>query len=166
MDTAVLHQCTFQENVVDIPTTVTVAISQTWRTLADFSLYGLTYTFTMDKWRSKKLASFLVKFHEHQPRDPTTFGSVSVSDDGIPIIAVNPQQKIATVLQAVRDVISCLGKIHCKYQRSIVDYAIWYREKHSEEDTYAELITRLTCHCLLHSDFMAPNTQWELVQFG
>ena len=79
---------------------------------------------------------------------------------------VQVEQKVNAVLQAVKDIFACLDKICVKYQRSVLDYALWYREKHRPATcSYSHFITLVTCHCLARVDFLAPNIAWDLVQF-
>ena len=46
-----------------------------------------------------------------------------------------------------------------------LDYVCWHREKHPETDTYAQLITLVCCHCIVHADFLAHNLNYELILF-
>lgn len=105
------------------------------------------------------------KFHDHMYRDATEFGTVVEDDDGVLEINVTTEQKIATVMHAAQDVISYLDQILRVHNRNVVDYAIWYIEKHPEEETYSQLIMLLTCHCIVQSEFLAPDEQWQLVEF-
>jgi hypothetical protein len=75
------------------------------------------------------------------------------------------EHRVAAVVQACKDVIHTLDRILAAYERSVLDYACWYREKHPETDTYSQLITLVCCHCIVHSDFLAPNLNYELVVF-
>jgi hypothetical protein len=74
-------------------------------------------------------------------------------------------QKIRMVRQACEDLMQCLDLLVQKYARSILDYAVWYREKHTESDTYCEYITLVCAHSIAHTKFLAPNVRWELVRF-
>jgi len=68
-------------------------------------------------------------------------------------------------LQAAVDVMITLGKILKIHRRAVLEYAIWYRQNHEGSQTYSEYITRVTCHQIAHTNFMAPNVQWTLVRF-
>jgi hypothetical protein len=130
----------------------------------DFTLFGMAYTFSATSWQSRGLARFLVLFHEHTQRDSSEFGVVAETEEGVPDIQMNVQQKTNAVLQACKDIMLCLDKIAHKYRRSVLDYAVWFREKRPDETTYSQYITRRTCHCVVHSYFMAPDVQWEEVR--
>ena len=60
---------------------------------------------------------------------------------------------------------ACLDKIGTHHQRSVLDYAVWYRDKHLGRATYSEFITLVTCECVVGAEFVVPNQRWELVQF-
>jgi hypothetical protein len=166
MDTACLHKDNFAVELLGVPVKVDVTIAQTWRTGIDFNLMGTTYDFTVDKWRAQQFTPFLLLFHAHKPRDKDLYGSISQNEEGVVAPLVSREQKIRTVMHASKDVMLCLHQIATRYQRSVLDYAVWYREKRREEGTYAELVTRITCHCIVHMDFLAPNVSWDVVQFS
>ena len=135
-------------------------------TSIDFSLFSMPYTLNVTDWGSRGLVKFVDLFHTHTPRDVTTFGEIVVSSEGAADVRMNVQQKGNAVLQASKDIMACLDKIGHHYRRSVLDYAVWYQERHAEEDTYCQYITRRTCHCIVHSDFTAPDVSWDLVQFS
>lgn len=165
MDSEILHRDTFTSSVLGNTVRVDVRIAKTYRTSADFSVLGTAYTFTFDKWRCRQLTTFLHRFHAHAGRDEATYGRVKENDEGSLAVCMDLQHKINAIMQAVRDVVTCLDQIGQEHKRGMLDYAVWYREKHREEGSYSELITRATCHCIVHSDFLAPNVAWNLVQF-
>lgn len=166
MDSDPLHRGSFTASLLGCATDVDVRIANTYRTSADFNVLGATYTFTFDKWRSRQMTPFLQRFHAHVPRDVATFGRITENDEGVPAVCMDLTHKIAAVTQAVKDVMTCLDQIGREHKRSMLEYAVWYREKHGEENTYSEFVIRLTCHCIVHSDFLAPNVTWQLVQFS
>jgi len=141
-------------------------IFDTYLTVIDFTIHGTPYTFTITKWQSKLLRGFLERFHAYTPRDEVQFGHMEVDEEGNTNLVMNLDQKINTVVQASKDVLGCLDKISNYYKRSVLDYAVWYREKYPVmEERYNQLITKLTCHLIVHTDFLAPNLHWDVVEF-
>ena len=151
--------------VCGAPSTVHVRIQNNYKASLDFGLHGSTYTFNITRWMGGGMSNFLTMFHAHAVRDPVRFGTVVIGGDGTPTLNVDMTQKLAAVQQACSDILACLTKLTDIHKRAILDYAVWYREKHKEETTYSEFITLLTCHNIVHSDFMAPDARWEVVQF-
>lgn len=41
-----------------------------------------------------------------------------------------------------------------------------YRERFPDYDSYESYITRVTCNCIVHTHFLAPNVTWQVVKFG
>ena len=68
-------------------------------------------------------------------------------------------------LQAVLDIIRHLDQIFQANKRVVLDYAVWYRDKNKEVDTYTQFIQLVTCHCIVHSDFLAPGVTYPIVHF-
>lgn len=145
---------------------VAVRIFTSWTTLVDFSLFGVPYLFSITKWRSQRFAKFMERFYDHCERDPAMFGTCAHDADGLFNLDATVDQRANAVVQAVKDVLACLDKICVKYQRCVIDYALWYREKYRPATcTYSHFITLVTCHCITHVDFMTPNITWDVVQF-
>lgn len=104
-------------------------------------------------------------FHQHTERDNREFGSATMDRRGAPKdIKMTAQQKKAAVFEACSDVMHCLDNFARNFQRDIVDYCVWYREEHTEENTYELHITRLTCHCVVHANILAPRAPYRLVR--
>lgn len=143
------------------PVTAHVLIENSFKTDICFSYFRQPYTFVVTKWAGRSQRGFFEKFHDHVARDPVKFGRVK--DDGE--LDVNIQQKLAIICQAAEDICSMLDRILQTHSRGIVDYAIWYREHKPREDTYAQFIARVTCHCIIHSSFLDPKVQWTEVLF-
>lgn len=79
--------------------------------------------------------------------------------------AMTVSQKLNCVEHGCRDFVTCLGQIGTVHQRSMLEYAVWYRELHVNPATYEQFITLMTCHCIVLNDFMAPNVLWTVVEF-
>lgn len=78
---------------------------------------------------------------------------------------MNSKQKLHVILHAARDVLTTIDMIYDAHGRGIVDYCIWYREAHESVETYAKYITVVACHCVVHSELLAPQITWKLVTF-
>jgi len=100
-------------------------------------------------------------FHEDGGRDSELFGGFDEEGNYFG----NVDQKNNCVAQGCLDVIKTLDKITKAQQRFTVDYAIWYREKFNGLRSYSQYITRITCHCIAHSQFFAGQVQYELTEF-
>lgn len=132
-----------------------------------FTVRGKPYSFNLTRWKGATAqARFLGLFFAHKPRDAGLFGAEVTGQDDLPVYRMTEEQRIAAVVQASKDVIWTLDRITHEFERSVLDYAVWYREKHPETNTYSELITLVCCHAIVHSDFMAPNISYPLVQFA
>lgn len=147
-----------------VPVDVRVWSFPQLKTTATFTYMHRPYEFEMTKWSGTGQASFLLRINEYysnHPTAPQSFGTVAA--DGTPTVDHN--QRIAAAVRAAEDVFLTLNLILDVHGREILDYAVWYRERHPEVDTYAKLITLVTCHCIIHSDFLAGTVAYELVQF-
>eukprot|EP00798_Chlamydomonas_sp_ICE-L_P006050 gene6050-biopygen1164 len=71
------------------------------------------------------------------------YGSLTVDDSGVPTFNMTTAQKVNAVIQGAKDVMACVDEIGTRHQRSVLDYAVWYREKHTCWDTYENYITML-----------------------
>ena len=172
-----------------LPVSISIAAT-THTTYAGFNLFGTTYTFTITKWSGRGFTPFLQKFHDHTPRDEAQFGKLVTNAEGQPFPNLDMEQKwnclvqvrsylftvgllcscdrlIGTVaMQPVMDIMKHLDQIFQQNKRVVLDYAVWYREsKHKETDTYAQFIQLVTCHCIVHSDFLAPGVTYDVVPF-
>jgi hypothetical protein len=184
---AVARQVDFQQNVMGNTIPVDVSIENTYKAAIDFTLFTIPYTFTIDRWARRGLAGYLRHFHDHVPRDVATYGyrvvdvngAETIYEDGTDITdngagtftvgptakAMNQGQKLNCIEQGCRDIIVCLGQIGAAHQRSMLEYAVWYRENHQTPANYSQFITLVTCHNIVHGDFMAPNVNWTVVEF-
>ena len=166
-----------------------IEIENSYKSSIDFNLRGRTYTFVITQWKGKGLGKFIELFHEHSLRDMTQFGRVLVKDtaekvfvkdmDDVSLLplsedlyVVGPNyhtmtniQKLNIIEQACKDIARCLAMIANVHQRSILEYCVWYRENH-DLSTYRSFVTKITSHCVVHNDFMAPDQTWTLVEFN
>lgn len=127
---------------------------------ANFWFMGHPYLFRVTKWAGPGQATFTLRFHE-VPRNEQRYGVIS--DDGT--ATKTTDQKVNSVLQAVKDVFSCLNTIIETHQRSVLDYAVYFREKVRRLKTYGDYITLITCHNIVHQDFYFLKEKFNIVRF-
>lgn len=166
---------------------VDVNIANTYKASIDFSLFGTAYTFTIERWAKRGLNGYLIFFHSFAARDTTQFGFktedasgvVNFYEDDTDLVmnadgtftagpGAKPMtmfQKLNCIEQGCRDILTCLEQIGSTHQRSMMEYAVWFRETYQTPADYSDFITLMTCHSILQNDFMAPSIVWTLVKF-
>ena len=65
---------------------------------------------------------------------------------------------------ATVEVFICAEQIIQSHRRSLLDYCIFHRELALCE-TYEHYIHLIACHCLVHSNYLAPGTKYPPVEF-
>lgn len=139
-------------------TPVTIVIDrQTYEADINFLYATVQYTFRVVKWSGRGMWTFLNLFHEHEDRDPNMFGSI----DGV----LTGSQKMSCVLRASIDVMMCLSKITTHMKSSVLDYAVYYRERKGSCETYSKYITAVTCHNIVHAHFTCAYISWPVIEF-
>ena len=139
-------------------TPVSIVIDrQTYEADINFLYATAQYTFRVTKWSRNGMRAFLILFHEHEDRDPAMFGTI----DGV----LTSSQKMSCILRASIDVMACLNKITTQIQKSVLDYAVHYRERKGSYETYSKYITTVTCHNIVHAHFMGANITWPVIEF-
>jgi hypothetical protein len=184
---AAARQVDFQGNVMGNNIPIAFSIQNTYNAAIDFTLFAIPYTFTIDRWAKRGLAEYLRHFHDHAPKDAAIYGYRVVDVDGAETIyeddssitdngdgtftvgptakAISQAQKLNCIEQGCRDIIVCLGQIGAAHQRSMLEYAVWYRENHPTPASYRAFITLITCHNIVQNNFMTPNVNWTVVEF-
>lgn len=161
---SVLRRVKFCTRVGGAPTEIDVTVQGTYAATIDFTYCGHPYTFNITKWRSSQLKSFLLLFHRHCERDMQHFGcTVETADDTNLMMDID--QKVNAVIHACKDIIAYLSDVIHEQSRAVLDYGVWYREKHAKQDTYAEYIMLVTCHCIVHSDFFNHRLVYNVTPF-
>lgn len=141
-----------------------VAIDRTYAATIDFLFYGKPYHFSVTKWSRGAFATFIKLFHQAAARDPALYGT-AIYDEFGDLVAPGPNgaQKLAAIVQGCKDVLECVGRILAAHGRGVLDYCVWYRENHREEDTYAKYIAKIASHNVVHANFLAPAIVWDVV---
>jgi hypothetical protein len=155
--------------VVTIPITdreVTANIHTARSTSISFIYMRTPYQFDITKWSGQGVRKLTELFFAHTARDPGTFGTAITYDDQerATSLPLTPTQRRNVIFQASIDILTCLSKIVHVHQRQVLDYAVWYREQKAKGDSYRSYITLITCHCIVHSEFMSGSVQYELVE--
>jgi len=180
-----VEQCHATILGVEVP--VCISIENTFETDIDFSFHGTPYHFRITNWAKRGQRRFLELFHAVAGFDISLFGVMVENPDGSKFFMeslhditqgtdgtwtfgpssriMTPAQKINAVVRASKDILECLNLIGQIHKRAILDYCVWYREYTPGAGDYSEMITKLTCHSVVHADFMAPCVQWQLVEF-
>ena len=176
----------FQGQILGNTVPIAIEVLNTYTSTIDFTLFGSTYTFTIERWARRGLNKFLRLFHSI-PRDQVLYGVTTedangnyeffedytdLQDNGDETFIKGPGAKALTTIQKLniveqgcKDVISCLNQIGTMHQRSILEYCVWYSESYPVPDTYYQYITLVTSNSVIHNDFMAPNITWSVVEF-
>jgi hypothetical protein len=140
-----------------------IVINQAYAATIDFVFFGKPYHFTVTKWSSRGLATFIRLFHA-TARDPAVYGVADYDEFG-GLVDSGPTgaQKLAAVVQGCRDVLDCVSRILTTHGRGVLDYCVWYRETHKEEDMYPSFIAKIASHNIVHANFLAPAVHWDVV---
>ena len=156
----IIHTTTTPATIMGVVVRVKLTIMATYVATIDFTMHGWPYTYTITKWSGRGFAEFGTLFFKASERDPSQFGEFDEA------CGMDTEQKLNMIEQGVKDILSCVDQIGCHYGRSVLDYAVWYREMHPEVDSYEQYITRMACCAIAHVDFLAPNIHWDVVLFA
>lgn len=126
-----------------------------------FLYLGSPYTFVITKWSGQGMRRYLELFHGHSVARPAAlYGHI----DSHGVWVGETQHKRLCVLTGCVDVMICLSKIISTQRRMVLDYAVWYREKIGDYETYSRFITMMTCHNIVHSEFMSGDVTFTIVE--
>ena len=157
-------------------TKVYFKIKNNYEVKSTFQSQGSEYEFNMKRWAktgsdvSKALNSFnhfAILFNERFGTHDD-FGSVTVEQqqDGVEkTVTLRSTQQITNMIKyATLNVFECAEQIIKQNRRCVLDYAIFHRER-GKQTNYEEYIHLVACHCLVQSNFHAPNILFPLVDF-
>jgi hypothetical protein len=144
---------------LDVPIEVEVDLRQNYAADLGFIFNRQWCNFSLTKWTGRGFVSFMEKFHAYKkPQDSIDYGEFN--KDGY---HGTRQQKANMVKHAIDDVLKMVENIMRKHARSLIDYAIWYRDKAPRDNTYEDLIGVQACHLIVHCNLLAPNTTFTKV---
>lgn len=155
----------FTSTVLSTAVEFEVQVRVSFSATMDFTFLGRSYTFRIWRTGGRSNDKFIKGFHSYTPRDNTAFGSVGADASGAIVVRMSTDQKTRAVLQACKDIAACLDKILTVHMTSVMDYALWYREEHPEDNDYSSLISLITCHCIVHAEFMSSRVPRHIVKF-
>jgi hypothetical protein len=173
---AVLFYRWFTAPIMGRNTRVDIKIHNNYKVKATFSCQGTTYEFNLHRWakiredvlHASSSFNYFVHLLEERFGHLVEFGNSTVEalpEGGEKSTIVRSQQQITNILKyGTVDVFTCAEQIIQTHRRSVLDYAIFHREL-NRHSTYEEYIHLMACHCLVHSNFHAPNVSFKLVDF-
>ncbi len=123
---------------------IEVIIESNLRVIASFSFLGRLYTFVISEWMGHKFTRFASTIDE--------MGSSTMTTE-------------ERIICSVKDVIEHLDQILKTHQRSVLGYAVWYRDNRKAKDTYAQYIQSITCQCIIDNRFTNGQVEWNEVEF-
>eukprot|EP00955_Chlamydomonas_euryale_P034246 349732-Chlamydomonas_euryale.AAC.1 len=160
-----LYTESFTSIVLSTPVEFNVQVRVSFGASIDFTFLGRSYTFRVWRTGGRSNDKFIKGFHSYMPRDTEVFGSIGSDASGALVVRMSTDQKTAAVVHACKDIAACLDKILTVHMTSVMDYALWYREEHPEDNDYSSLISLITCHCIVHAEFMSSRVPRQIVKF-
>lgn len=161
-----IKQGCFHSTILDTTVVVNYTIQATFQASLNFTLHGTAHSFFVTRWSRKGFNKFATTFFEYKPRDVGTFGAMEQDELGAPKWDLTTNNKVAIIEQGLKDIMRCLNLIVTKYKRSVIDYAVWFRERNDNYEKYDLYITQLACHLIVHTDFLAPDVVYDIVLFS
>lgn len=159
----------FRMTIADIHVDVQFRTLGNQETYIDFVFFQHSYSFHITKWSRSGINRFCDAFVQHYGKGENNKYGEEQADivTGEPtVVCRTVEQRKNCLRQAIRDVMETLGKIFIVHGRGVLDYAVWYRENKQDESNYDLYITRICCHCIVHSNFIAPNADYTIVRFS
>ena len=161
---AALSETEHNFTVAGVVVVAEVRIERTYLASISFAYLGKAYTFTITKWSGRGFSNFLKLFFAAEVRNVDRFGVLDLDAEGNITAAPSTEQKARVVLKACEDVMALFDRILVTHGRSVLDYAVWYRESGRGEETYKKYIARVACHCIVHTNFLAGGLAYDIVE--
>ncbi len=156
---------------------VEIVIARSREMNMTFTCWGKSYDFYITAMRSggfSRIARLIITYYS----DPEHFHRASIAnvEEARALFGeiVDPDtqnfncthvQKRNCQFRLCFDILAQLQQIFEEHQRHILDYAVWYRENKAGPDpSYDDQVMLLTCHCIVHADFMS-NVSFKLASF-
>ncbi|KAI3647666.1 hypothetical protein MP228_007887 [Amoeboaphelidium protococcarum] len=157
-----LEQTLFTEtltiNLLGENVAVEMLVNGYWEVILDFSWRRDPFTSIIKSWSRRLLNGFLALFHGHSQRDANSFGTMTDED----VVHMSLQQKKNAITHAVRDLFVILGELIIANGRSLIDYAIWFRDRRGgDKSSYPLQLEQIACNCVIHGEILAPNIGWK-----
>jgi hypothetical protein len=158
----------YQEDIVvtigGLDTTAAIEINQqTFAATILFWYARRTYGFNITKWSGTGLPKLVELFYAaDEARDPEVFG-VPFADNTSGAAFVPSEQCVRVMVKACKDILVLLDCILVARGKDVFSYAVWYRENHREEDTYKQYISKITCKCIVRTNFLVCDAVYDVV---
>ena len=171
-----VFQGSFVTKIRSQETTIRIKIKANYEVVCEFKHGGRSYEFLMNRWKKteRKVMNATSSFNKfgdlfsERYADDKLFGTTTeTEEDGkITIVISRTQKQIKNILiYAAMEVFLCAENIIMTQRRAILDYCIFHREK-NQDSNYEEYIHLVACLCLVHSNFLASDTIFDLVGFA
>jgi len=148
---------------------VELDIRSNWQTFMHFDYGKNSYVFLINDWSRNGLLPFLERFHKYEERDEAKYGFYDEDDK---MVKATPQQKKECIIQACKDIITCIKCILEVYNEGILNYAVHYINyvnniygRNNKNDQYSHYITRITCLNAIETSFIPSVMKFKLVTF-
>ena len=174
-----MFEGTFSTKIATKDTTVRFKIYESYKVKAKFNSHGDSYTFNMNHWMKSKdnLKNATSSYNKFSRLVLERYGDTTEDFGGLvrvhsgaandPFVPFQSQPQILNMLKyACYDVFVCAEEIITSYRRALLSYCIYQREKmNGEAVTYEQYIHSVACHCLVQSNYLAPATKFDEVEF-
>lgn len=129
---------------------VDVHIFHSLETIISFCFLDNCYSFNINKWTSQKFRKLYNISPYFTPKN---------------MILITKNDKYQIIFQAIKDLFCCLNQLVLTYPKSMADYAIYYKQNHKNIKNYNQYITKLTCNCIINSNFIINDFSNKLIEF-
>jgi hypothetical protein len=145
-----IHYYSFTETILSSSANINLTVFGNLRIEMVFTWERTSYNFIITKWMGVKFQTSARAFLQHTNRDSSKFGSFK--EDGA--VAITTRQRRELLIQFCFDFVSTIKMIISNYPSSLLDYAVWYRDKRPRDpcrSDYTELVTVTACECLINA---------------
>ena len=152
-------------------TKVSFRIRDNYEVKASFTCQGSKYEFNMKKWSKTGAGvtfdhfAYLVDLRFGEQAAFGTLHTEVLPDGSVSQSVQRSKEQVLNILKyATVSVFICTDQILGQHRRGVRDYAVFHREL-GKQATFEEYIHLVACHCLVHSNFHAPNISYQLVDY-
>ncbi len=177
---SIIYSETLLCNILGQKSTLYILIDNSYKTEIRFMNSGKFYSFFINNWTSKYINDFLEKFHLYKERNKSEYGTYTINEQTGKIILhqedsilpISDEQKINCIIHACKDIFRCLNKLAEFHYHSLLEYAVIYNDKLIqksfsllEKKSYSKYITNICCSCIINTNFVCPNVDFQVVEF-
>ena len=168
---AVLFKGFLHTEIMGNRTKVSFRIRDNYEVKASFTCRGSKYEFNMKKWSKTGAGvtfdhfAYLVDLRFGEQAAFGTLRTEVLPDGSVSQSVQRSKEQVLNILKyATVSVFICTDQILGQHRRGVRDYAVFHREL-GKQATFEEYIHLVACHCLVHSNFHAPNISYQLVDY-